>query len=124
MTKKTLKKTLVLGASLNKSRFSNICINTLVEDRIPTVAVGLREGDVAGIHINTDRPLFDNIHTITLYLGPANQVQYYDYMLSLKPERIIFNPGTWNPEFVDMAKEAGIEVVDNCTLMMITGGYY
>jgi len=124
MVEKTLKKTLVLGASLNQSRFSNICINTLVEALIPTVAVGRREGEVAGIHIQTGKPLFENIHTITLYLGPVNQVQYYEYILSLEPERIIFNPGTWNPELVELAKADGIQIVDNCTLMMISGGYY
>lgn len=124
MVEKTLKKTLVLGASLNQSRFSNICINTLVEDLIPTVAVGLREGEVAGVHIQTGKPSFENIHTITLYLGPVNQVQYYDYILSLEPKRIIFNPGTWNPELVELAKANGIQIVDNCTLMMISGGYY
>lgn len=118
------KTTLVLGASLNESRFSNICIHTLTDDNIPTLAIGLREGDVAGVHIQTGQPLLDNIHTITLYLGPHNQQIYYDYILSLKPKRIIFNPGTWNPELVKLAKDNNIEVVNNCTLMMISGGYY
>lgn len=118
------KTTLVLGASLNPSRFSHICINTLVENGIPAVAIGLREGTVAGIKIITGQPSLNNIHTVTLYLGPPNQKPYYDYIMSMAPKRIIFNPGTWNPELVALCKQCQIEVVNNCTLMMISGGYY
>lgn len=118
------KTTLVLGASMNPSRFSNICIHTLTENHIPTVAIGLREGDVAGVHILTGLPELDDIHTVTLYLGPANQKPFYDYIIGISPKRIIFNPGTWNPEFVALARQNQIEIVNNCTLMMISGGYY
>lgn len=124
MANEKLKKTLVLGASMNISRFSNICINTLVENNIPTEAIGLRQGEVAGIRIQTGQPQLSNIHTVTLYLGPANQKQYFDYIVSLSPKRIIFNPGSWNPDLVMLAKENNIEIVNNCTLMMISGGYY
>ncbi len=118
------KKTLVLGASLNPERYSNICINSLVESEIPTVAVGLREGTVAGIKIETGRPAYTDIHTVTLYIGPANQPDFYEYLIAIHPKRIIFNPGTWNPELVKIAKERNIEIVNNCTLMMIAGGYF
>ncbi|MGE5383085.1 MAG: CoA-binding protein [Omnitrophica WOR_2 bacterium] len=121
---KSDKLTLVLGASLNVSRFSNICIRTLVDNNIPTLALGLREGEVSGVHIKTGFPSFNDIDTITLYLGPKNQKSFYDYIIDLKPKRIIFNPGTWNQELVTLAKENNIEVVNNCTLMMISGGYY
>ncbi len=124
MANEKLKKTLVLGASMNISRFSNICINTLVDNNIPTEAIGLRPGEVAGVRIQTGLPQFSNIHTVTLYLGPPNQKQYFDYIISLSPSRIIFNPGTWNPDLVLLAKENNIEIVNNCTLMMISGGYY
>lgn len=118
------KTTLVLGASLNVSRFSNICIRTLVDNSIPTLALGLREGEVSGVPIKTGFPSFTDIDTITLYLGPKNQKSFYDYIIDLKPKRIIFNPGTWNQELVTLARENNIEVVNNCTLMMISGGYY
>lgn len=124
MAESSSKLTLVLGASLNPSRFSNICINTLVEERVPTLAVGLVEGEVAGIKIQKGLPHFENVHTITLYIGPKNQTGYYDYIVSLAPKRIIFNPGTWNPELVKLAKENNIEIVNNCTLMMLSGDYY
>lgn len=124
MTVSRDKTTLVLGASLNESRFSNICIHTLTENKIPTIAIGLREGEVSGIRIQTGLPELKGIHTVTLYLGPQNQTQYYDYIINLKPQRIIFNPGTWNPELVSLARDHQIEIVNNCTLMMISGGYY
>lgn len=124
MTPKSQKHTLVLGASLNPSRYSNICINELVENKFPVSAVGLRQGNVAGIEIQTGQPEIEGIHTITLYLGPQNQPQYYDYILKLMPRRLIFNPGTWNPELADFAGNAGILVESKCTLMMISGGYF
>lgn len=118
------KTTLVIGASLNETRFSNICIRTLVDDSIPTKAIGLREGVVAGVKIEKGKPSFDDIHTVTLYLNATNQKEYYDYIFSLSPKRIIFNPGTWNPELAMLAKQHNIEIENNCTLMMISGGYY
>ncbi len=124
MTSKSLKHTLVLGASLNPSRYSNICINELVAYGFPVSAVGLRTGEVAGVEIKTGEPEFNGIHTVTLYLGPENQVRFYDYILRLKPERIIFNPGTWNPELAELVEKQGIATERKCTLMMISGGYY
>lgn len=113
-----------MGASLNASRYSNICINDLVENNIPVLALGLRSGEVAGVTVETGFPEFTGVHTITLYLGPQNQPQYYDYILGLKPVRIIFNPGTWNDELAGMAQKQGILVESKCTLMMLSGGYY
>jgi predicted CoA-binding protein len=98
------KKTLVIGASLNPKRYSNIAINRLVENNIEVVAIGLRAGKVAGVSIVKPyshdglqvSELFDfkNIHTVTLYLNSKRQVDYYNYIVSLKPKRVIFNPGT------------------------------
>lgn len=124
MISKKRKKTLVLGASLNAGRYSNICINDLVYNNYPVVGVGLRAGEVAGVPVMTGFPPLEGIHTITLYLGPKNQPQFYGYILGLKPKRIIFNPGTWNAELADMATELGINVESKCTLMMLSGGYY
>ncbi|HOP13282.1 CoA-binding protein [Lentimicrobium sp.] len=124
MIPKSRKHTLVLGASLNPERFSNICINELVDNGFPVSAVGLRNGIVAGIAVMTGLPQLSNIHTVTLYLGPKNQPQYYDYLMNLKPARIIFNPGTWNPELAELAANRGINTEQKCTLMMISGGYY
>lgn len=118
------KKTLVIGASENPSRYANIAINRLVSYNHPVVALGLRKGQVAGIPIETGEPEFQDIDTVTLYLGPARQPQYYNYILSLDPQRVIFNPGTENPEFYKLLRENGIEVEVACTLVMLATSQY
>ena len=121
---RSIKKTLVIGGSVNPVRFSNRAIRQLLAYNLPVVAAGLRAGDVEGVKIQTDFPAFENIHTVTLYVGPKNQPHYYDYIISIKPKRIIFNPGTENDEFMDIAAKNNIEVVQNCTLIMIMEGSY
>lgn len=118
------KKTLVLGASQNPSRYSYLAMNRLKAHKHPVVAVGRREAEVAGIHISKSPVLEEGIDTVTLYLNPTHQKEYYDYILNLRPKRIIFNPGTENPELMKMAKEAGIEPVVACTLVMLAKGQY
>ena len=113
------KKTLVLGASTNPSRYAYAAINRLVQNKIPTVALGLRKGEVAGVQIETEQKHFEDIDTVTLYLGPPRQEQYYHYILSLKPNRVIFNPGTENPEFYRLLQENNIEVEVACTLVLL-----
>jgi len=120
----TNKKTLVIGASLKPERYSNRAIKKLLNYNHSVVAIGLREGDVDGVKIQKNRPLFDDIHTVTIYLNPQRQEEFYDYVISLKPKRIIFNPGTENLYFENMAKENGIEVVENCTLVMLDTGLF
>ena len=118
------KKTLVLGASDNPARYSYLAMNRLKAHDHPVVAVGRRETDVDGIHI-TKSPVQENdIDTVTLYLNPTHQQEYYDYILSLNPKRIIFNPGTENPELMKLAKERGIEPVIACTLVLLATGQY
>ena len=87
-------------------------------------AIGLRSGKVEDVEIETGYPDYENIHTVTMYIGPARQPQYYDYVLRLQPERIIFNPGTENEEFERKAIKNGIEVVENCTLVMLSSGLF
>ncbi|HOI87727.1 MAG TPA: CoA-binding protein [Lentimicrobium sp.] len=117
--KSEFKHTLVLGASLNPARYSHSCIVDLVRSGHPVTAVGLREGIVEGVPVQKGLPDVQGIHTVTLYLNPLNQRSYYTYILSLAPKRIIFNPGTWNPELVALAEEKGIETESRCTLMML-----
>ena len=118
------KKTLVIGASTNRSRYANIAINRLTSNNIPTVAIGLRPGEVAGVQIETEKVPFEDIHTVTLYLGPPRQEEYYDYIISLNPERVIFNPGTENSDFYRLLKENGIEVEVACTLILLSTKQY
>lgn len=118
------KKTLVLGASTNRNRYANIAMNRLASRNIQTVAIGLRKGEVAGIQIETEKLPFEDIDTVTLYLGPPRQEEYYDYIISLHPNRVIFNPGTENPEFFRLLKENGIEVEVACTLILLSTDQY
>ncbi|MEO5984921.1 MAG: CoA-binding protein [Ferruginibacter sp.] len=118
------KKTLVLGASENPQRYSYLAVQKLLNNQHPVVAVGKKAGMVKGVQISTGKEHFSEIDTITLYLNPANQKQYYDYILSLNPKRIIFNPGTENPELATLAKNNSIDTLQACTLVMLSTGQY
>ncbi|MDT0293928.1 CoA-binding protein [Mesonia ostreae] len=117
-------KTLVIGASLKENRYSNIAIHRLTSNHIETLAIGLRTGEVEGVTIETEHKDFKDVHTVTLYLNPQRQEDYYDYIIGLKPQRVIFNPGTENPEFYDKLKKAGIEVEVACTLVLLSTNQY
>jgi predicted CoA-binding protein len=118
------KKTVVLGASENPSRYSNICINRLLAYGHPVVAIGNRKGNVKGVDIDTEKKEVENVDTITLYLNPTNQKPYYDYILSLKPRRVIFNPGTENDELERKLVQKGVITQEACTLVMLSTGQY
>jgi len=117
-------KTLVIGASLNSSRYSNMAIVKLKQFHIETVAVGLKPGLVEDVTIETDKKAFDDIHTVTLYLNPKRQEAYYDYIISLNPKRVIFNPGTENPEFYQLLDKHQIEYEIACTLVLLSTNQY
>jgi len=117
-------KTLVIGASENPERYSNKAIRSLVDHNEEVVAIGLKKGNVAGIPFDADKKVFDDIDTVTLYVGPKNQTEYYQYILGLKPRRVIFNPGTENPEFIDKLSAAGIYTEIACTLVLLSTGQY
>ena len=117
-------KTLVLGASLNENRYSNIAIKRLRGKEIEVIAMGLKTGFVVDVKIDTQRIDFKKIDTITLYLNPKRQVEYYDYIISLKPRRVIFNPGTENLEFVKLLHENNIESEVACTLVLLSTNQY
>ncbi len=118
------KKTLVLGASTNPGRYSNIAINRLVKYGHPVEAIGLRQGEVAGIDIATKKEPFENVDTVTLYLNPRRQEEYYDYIISLDPNRVIFNPGTENPKLYDLLEKNNIDYEVACTLVLLGTNQY
>lgn len=117
-------KKLVLGASPKKTRFSYKAVKALIRLECDVVAVGKHEGDIRGVEIQTGMPHIEDVDDIILYLSASAQVEYYDYMLGLKPRRIIFNPGTHNQEFIDMCKEKEIEPVVDCALIMLNSGEF
>ena len=121
-----MKKTVVVGATPNQARYANLAGNMLAEYRHDTVLLGIQKGNVSGNPILDirEKPSIKDVDTITLYIGPQRQPQWYDYLLSLKPKRIIFNPGTENEEFENLADEQGIEVLHACTLVMLRSRQY
>jgi uncharacterized protein len=121
-----LKKTVVVGASPNQSRYAHLAATMLGEYKHDTVLLGIQKGEIAGNKILNirERPAIENVDTITLYIGPYRQPEWYDYLLSLKPKRIIFNPGTENDEFGNIAEQQGVEVLEACTLVMLRSGQY
>jgi predicted CoA-binding protein len=120
-----MKKTLVLGASSNPDRYSYKAIQSLIGKGMEVIAFGLKPGMVSGVSILTDFPdRIADLDTVTLYINPQRQAAIYSAVLSLKPKRIVFNPGTENDEFSTMAVKAGIEVMEACTLVMLATGQY
>lgn len=124
LTNFIMKKTLVIGASLKPQRYSNMAINRLVDFNHDVVAYGLKEGKVAGVEIDTERINYPEIDTVTLYLNPKRQEEFYDYIITLKPNRVIFNPGTENPEFIKLLQEHNIKAEIACTLVLLGTGQY
>lgn len=118
------KKTLVLGASLNPNRYSNIAIKRLIDKKFPAVAIGLKKGNVLGVAIETEKKDFENIDTVTLYLNPERQKEYYDYIISLNPRRVIFNPGAENDEFATILQSKNIIPEVACTLVLLSIDQY
>jgi uncharacterized protein len=120
------KKTVVIGATPNPSRYAYIASHMLKEYDHKIVPIGIKTGEVAGeqIHDMREKPQFSDVDTVTLYIGTHNQSEWLDYILGLNPKRIIFNPGTENPELVNKARQKGIQTVYGCTLVMLRAGTY
>lgn len=119
------KKTLVLGASSKSDRYAYKAVDFLQNKNQPVVAVGNKEDEVLGVKISKEMPTsVADIHTVTLYLSAKNQPGYYDDILALKPKRVIFNPGTYNPELIELLQKNEIETVEACTLVMLSTNSY
>ncbi len=119
-----MKKTLVLGASPNPIRFSYKAVKSLVRHGHEVIPLGIKEGDIMWQKIINGKPNLEDIHTVTMYLNPENQKEYYDYIFSLSPKRIIFNPGSENQELIELAMKNKIEVIVACTLIMLNSNKY
>jgi len=121
-----MKKTVIIGATTNPSRYAYLAASTLQHYKHEVVPLGLKRGEIGGALIQDIRqkPVLDNVDTVTLYISPHHQPEWYDYILSLKPKRIIFNPGTENEAFEQLAEENGIEALEACTVVMLRTGQY
>ncbi|HAO46618.1 MAG TPA: CoA-binding protein [Ferruginibacter sp.] len=118
------KKTLVIGASENPARYSNLAIKRLLHYQHPVVAIGKKKGTVGPVEIETEQKNFDDVDTVTMYLNPQRQQEYYHYILSLHPRRIIFNPGAENEELEELARKNGIQPMEACTLVLLNTGQF
>lgn len=118
------KKTLVLGATTRPDRYAYKAINMLVDKGHSVMAIGVDKGEVAGINIQTKALPLKNIDTVTLYLNPVRQREYYNYIIETGPKRVIFNPGTENPEFYQLLRSNNIEVEIACTLVLLMTNQY
>ncbi len=121
-----MKKTVLIGATPNPNRYAYLAGNKLVQHGHELVPIGIRKGLLAGKQILDLKlhPKIEDIDTITLYVGPKNLHEWEEYILSLNPKRIIFNPGTENPRLFSTANSNGIEVLEACTLVMLSAGTY
>jgi predicted CoA-binding protein len=121
-----MKKTVIIGATTNQSRYAYLAAERLRDHDIDFVPVGIKKGNVLGKEILDlrTRPEISDVDTMTLYINPSHQQEWYDYFLKLKPKRVIFNPGTENPELERQLEEKGIETVEACTLVMLGTGQY
>jgi len=118
------KKTVILGASPNPVRFSHKAVKSLLRHEHEVVAVGFRKGEIVDEDILVGQPPIEDVHTVSIYIGSSRQEDYYDYIIGLKPSRVIFNPGTVNPEFMGRLKNKGIEPLNACMLVMLNDGEY
>ncbi|HOZ85669.1 MAG TPA: CoA-binding protein [Niabella sp.] len=119
-----IKKTLVLGASENPERYSNMAIKKLRNQGHEVIAIGKQKGKVEDVEITCNTQISVNVDTVSIYLNILNQKKYEEYILSLHPRRIIFNPGAENPELAERAKSNHIQVMDACTLVLLSTGQY
>jgi predicted CoA-binding protein len=119
-----MKKTLIIGASSNPARYSYLAAEKLLRYGHQIELLGLKPDVIFDKTIDTERRNYDGIDTVTLYVGPQNQPSYYDYIVSLNPKRVIFNPGTENPELQNLLKKHNIEFEEACTLVMLGTGQY
>lgn len=121
-----MKKTVIIGATPNPERYAYKAAHMLTEYGHPIVPVGIKKGEVAGEPIQDIRetPAIEDVDTVTLYIGPRHQPEWYDYIRSLAPKRVIFNPGTENPEFEAQLREKGIAPTEACTLVLLRTNQY
>jgi predicted CoA-binding protein len=119
-----MKNTLIIGATPNPSRYAYRAAHMLKSKGHSIINVGIKEGDVAGVAIEKPSAIHSQVHTITLYIGPSLQSDYFDYIVNTNPKRVIFNPGTENEELEQVLKENGIEPVEACTLVLLATGQY
>lgn len=116
--------TLVLGASPNPRRYSHKATEELSNAGYDVIPVGIRQGNINELQIQSEFPAERKIDTIAMYLSAENQKKYYENILTNLPRRVVFNPGTFNPDFQETLRENGVIVINDCVLMMLSRKIY
>ncbi len=121
-----MKKTVIIGATNKPNRYAYFAAKKLTNNNHPILLLGIRKGQVLGVDIQDIRtkPTLRDVDTVTMYINPTRQAEWENYILSLQPKRIIFNPGTENQDLAAKAREQGIETLNACTLVMLSAGTY
>jgi predicted CoA-binding protein len=121
-----VKKTVIIGATTDRSRYAYLAASMLTNYKHKIVPIGIKKGEVFGEEILDirEKPKVSDVDTVTMYIGPQRQPEWYNFILGLNPKRIIFNPGTENETLESLAEERGIEVVEGCTLVMLRTNQY
>lgn len=119
-----MKRTMIIGATPTTSRYANLAALQLVKAGHEIINIGIKKGEAAGVPIETMGEPYPDVDTVTLYIGKKHQPDYYDYILKINPNRLIFNPGAENKELKALAEKAGIEVLEACTLVMLSTRQY
>lgn len=119
-----MKRTLILGATSNPSRYAYLAAQKLRTYGHPILLLGRRKGNALGEEIHLEKVDWKDVDTVTLYINPSHQPEYYDYIISLNPKRVIFNPGTENPEFESILRNKNIIPIEGCTLVMLSVGQF
>ncbi|WAC09697.1 CoA-binding protein [Dyadobacter pollutisoli] len=119
-----MKRTLIIGASSNPSRYAYLAAQKLRNYGHPVLLLGRRKGFALGEEIHLEKIEWEDVDTVTLYINPSHQPEYYDYIVLLNPKRVIFNPGTENPEFKNILLNKNIVPIEACTLVLLSIGQY
>ncbi len=117
-------KTVILGASNNPRRYSYLATEELSNKGFEVIPVGIKKGDINNITIRNEYPVNEEIHTVGMYLSAENQEKYKKFLLKNPPKRVIFNPGTYNPELENELKNIGVETIRSCILIMLSNNKY
>jgi len=117
-------KTLIIGASNNPERYAYLAAEKLLKYGHDIELIGKRAEVIFERTIDTEKKEFEDIDTVTMYISEKFQSEYYEYIISLNPRRVIFNPGTENPEFEDLLIKNDIHVEEACTLVLLGTGQY
>lgn len=118
------KKTVVIGASPKPDRYSYKAVKMLQQHGHTVIACGFEHATIGNIPIETEWKIYEDVDTVSLYLNPLRQKQYYEYILSLHPKRIIFNPGTENEELEVLCIEQQIQALEACTLVLLSSNQF